>query len=208
MQNHTNKDGINLLISELESQGIKDKKVLKVMRDIPRELFISEKLIKKGYENIPLPIGYGQTISQPYIVAYMSEKLELKGKDIVLEIGTGSGYQTAVLSKLVKKVFTIEIIEPLALKAKQRLSSLGNKNIYYKIGDGKQGWKEYAPFDKIIITAVAQKDIPSAIINQLAEKGILVAPVGDYLQHIYIIKKENGKIKKYRDIPVSFVPLV
>jgi len=207
-QNHIDKNGVDLLISKLESQGIKDKKVLDVIRSIPRELFVKEELKKDSYDNRPLPIGYGQTISQPYIVAYMSEKLELSEKDIVLEVGTGSGYQTAVLAKLVKKVFTVEIIEHLGLEAKRRLSSLGLSNIFYKIGDGKKGWKEYSPFNKIIITAGAQKNVPDSILNQLAENGILIAPVGDSLQYLYIFKKENGKIKKYRDIPVSFVPLV
>ncbi len=210
LQNHINKDGVEELILELKKWGIKNQKILETIKFVPRERFVKKEYFNSAYGNYPLGINCNQTISQPYIVAYMTEKLELKKSDKVLEIGTGSGYQTAILAKLSNKVFTVERFEKLYKKAKKTLSSLGIKNVYFKMGDGKQGWKENAPFDKIIITAAAKEEseISKTLFPQLKEGGIMVAPIGENYQNLYIFKKENDEIKKYRDISVLFVPLV
>ncbi|MGQ9534846.1 MAG: protein-L-isoaspartate(D-aspartate) O-methyltransferase [bacterium] len=161
---------------------------------------------KYAYTDGPLPIGEGQTISQPYIVALMTEMLELKGEEKVLEIGTGSGYQAAILSLIAKEVYTIEIIPALAKSAQQRLESLGYKNVYVKSGDGFLGWPESAPFDGIIITCAAPR-VPEPLIEQLAEGGRLVMPEGDEWQMLVLYKKVNGQLKKTEFISVQFVPM-
>ena len=162
---------------DIKERGIKDALVLDVMRKVPRHLFVDEALRSAAYEDHPLPIGEGQTISQPYVVALMTEALRLKPGDRVLEIGTGSGYQAAVLAELVKEVYTIEIRKSLADKASERLGSLGYKNVKVKYGDGYFGWEEHAPFDAIIITASANH-IPPPLIKQLKKAGRLIIPVG------------------------------
>ena len=195
---------------ELEGQGITNQKVLKAIRSLPRELFVAPELSKNAYLNAPLPIDCSQTISQPFIVAYMTERLELKSTDKVLEIGTGSGFQAGVLAQLVQKVFTIEVYEKLSFQAQQVLNKLNFKNIKYQIGDGKLGWLEKAPFDKIIITALAQ-EIPAKLIEQLKNGGKMILPLEvnpgeEYLT--LITKLPIGKIQQEQLIQVRFVPLL
>lgn len=192
--------------TQIIARGVKDKRVLEAMLKVERHKFVPLNLQKYAYEDYPLEIGEGQTISQPYIVALMTELLELKGNEKVLEIGTGSGYQAAILAELCKKVYTIEIIPSLAENAKKLLKNLGYKNIKVKTGDGFYGWKEYAPFDGIIVTC-APSDIPKPLIDQLAEGGRMVIPVGDIYQELLLIKKEKGKLIRKSIIPVRFVPM-
>ncbi|MGQ9817115.1 MAG: protein-L-isoaspartate(D-aspartate) O-methyltransferase [bacterium] len=188
------------------ARGIKDKNVIDAMLKVARHKFVPKEYEKYAYTDGPLPIGEGQTISQPFIVALMTEMLELKGEEKVLEIGTGSGYQAAILSLIAKEVYTIEIIPALAKSAQQRLESLGYKNVYVKSGDGFLGWPESAPFDGIIITCAAPR-VPEPLIEQLAEGGRLVMPEGDEWQMLVLYKKVNGQLKKTEFIPVRFVPM-
>ncbi|KPK41134.1 MAG: hypothetical protein AMJ78_06305 [Omnitrophica WOR_2 bacterium SM23_29] len=194
---------------QLAARDITDKKVLDVMSCVERHKFVPERMKRYAYEDMPLPIGEGQTISQPYIVALMTQLLELKGKEKVLEIGTGSGYQAAILAELVKEVYTIEIIGSLGKTAEERLEELGYTNIKVKIADGYYGWEEYAPFDAIIVTAAAEY-IPQPLIDQLKVGGRLVIPVGDTrMQSLLLVQKEpGGKLKEYEITGVLFVPLV
>ncbi|OGF66023.1 MAG: protein-L-isoaspartate O-methyltransferase [Candidatus Fischerbacteria bacterium RBG_13_37_8] len=192
--------------TQIISRGVKDDRVLEAMRKVPRHLFVPSSDMQHAYIDSPLPIGEGQTISQPYIVALMTELLELKGTEKVLEIGTGSGYQAAVLAELGNEVYSIEIIDKLGKHAEQILTDLGYKNIKIKIGDGYKGWKEYAPFDAIIVTAAPEK-IPPPLLEQLKEGGRLVIPLGEYFQELYLFTKVKGEIKKKSIIPVRFVPM-
>jgi len=178
------------------------------MEAVPRHLFVPEEYQDRAYDDGPLPIGYGQTISQPYIVAYMTELLNVGPDDVVLEIGTGSGYQAAVLSRIVKKVYTVEIIEELGLAAKERLKALNYDNVEVKIGDGYYGWEEHAPYDGIIVTA-ASEYIPPPLIQQLKDKGRMIIPVGSpfSVQNLMLVEKSGDKIKTKSLIPVRFVPL-
>ena len=198
--------------SQIIRRGIKDKNVINAMLKVERHLFVNENLKNEAYEDYPLPIGESQTISQPYIVALMSEALELNKKSRVLEIGTGCGYQTAILAEIAKEVYTVERIESLSLKAKQTLNSLGYQNILFKIGNGTLGWKENAPFDAIIVTAAAKK-VYEAYIEQLSENGRLVIPVEESRFSGYqilkkIVKSNNGQIKEYSLGGCRFVPLI
>ncbi len=195
---------------QILARGVKDKKVLEAMKSVPRHLFVPKEYRNYSYYDQPLPIGFGQTISQPYIVALMTEMLNVDNEDIILEIGTGSGYQAAVLSKIVKEVYTIEIIKELGLQAEEKLKSLGYNNVNVKIADGSLGWPEKAPFDGIIVTAAAEK-IPEPLIKQLKPGGRIVIPVDNSLfgQDLLIAEKdEEGKINITKTIPVRFVPLV
>ncbi|HDZ14240.1 MAG TPA: protein-L-isoaspartate(D-aspartate) O-methyltransferase [Pricia sp.] len=195
---------------QIVARGVRDKKVLEAMESVPRHLFIPEEFRQYSYYDQPLPIGLGQTISQPYIVALMTEMLDVDNDDIILEIGTGSGYQAAVLSKIVKEVYTIEIIEDLGLQAEERLKSLGFNNVYVKIADGSLGWPDRAPFDAIIVTAAAEK-IPDPLIKQLKSGGKMVIPVDSSFlgQDLLIVEKdESGEISIEKTIPVRFVPLI
>lgn len=192
--------------TQIIARGVKDKRVLEAMLKVERHKFVPLNLQKYAYEDYPLEIGEDQTISQPYIVALMTELLELKGNEKVLEIGTGSGYQAAILAELCKEVYTIEIIPSLARRAKGLLKKLEYKNIKVKIGDGFYGWKEYAPFDGIIVTC-APATIPPKLIEQLAEGGRMVIPVGDIYQELLLIRKIKGKLIKKSIIPVRFVPM-
>ncbi len=192
---------------QIEARGITDRKVLDAMRKVERHKFVPGMQMTRAYDDHPLPIGHGQTISQPYIVALMSELCRLSGNEKVLEIGTGSGYQAAVLSLLAKKVYTIEIVKPLGEKAALRLKELGYTNVIVKIGDGYKGWPEKAPFDVIILTA-SPPEIPETLINQLADGGILVAPEGDSIQKLVRVTKNNNRIKKEIITYVRFVPMV
>ena len=196
-----------MIETQIEARGIKDKRVLEAMLKVERHKFVPESQKPFAYEDRPLPIGYGQTISQPYIVALMTELLELRGKEKVLEIGTGSGYQAAILAELAKEVYTIEIIEGLAKEAQKRLADLGYKNIKVKIGDGYLGWPEVSPFDAIVVTC-APEEIPPALIEQLKEGGKMVIPVGEFFQELKLVSKKEGKILIKNIIPVSFVPMI
>lgn len=192
--------------TQIEVRGVKDSLVLEAMRKVPRHLFVSEGLKEVAYTDGPLPIGEEQTISQPYIVALMTELLDLKGGEKVLEIGTGSGYQAAILAEIAKEVYTIEIICSLAEKSEKRLNEMGYKNITVKCGDGYQGWKEQTPFDGVIVTA-APDHIPQPLVDQLKIGGKLVIPVGDLFQELLVVTKTEKGIKKESIIPVRFVPM-
>jgi protein-L-isoaspartate(D-aspartate) O-methyltransferase len=192
---------------QIEARGVSDAGVLKAMRKVERHRFVPQHHITSAYEDHPLPIGHGQTISQPYIVALMTELCRLDGSEKVLEIGTGSGYQAAVLSLLANEVYSIEIVEPLAKLSEQRFKTMGYKNIQVKCGDGYQGWPEKAPFDVIILTA-AHPEVPKKLFEQLKEGGVLVAPVGDYFQELVRIEKVDGKMRRTLITHVRFVPMV
>jgi len=193
--------------TQLEARDITDRRVLDAMRKTPRHLFVPEKLRDEAYSDYPLPIGEGQTISQPYIVALMTQLLELGGSEKVLEIGTGSGYQAAILAGLCREVYTVEIIDTLAKRAETTLKAAGYKNITVRTGNGYIGWKEYAPFDGIIVTC-APAEVPQPLIEQLAEGGHLVIPVGTFSQELKRLTKINGKIREESIIPVVFVPML
>jgi len=189
---------------QIVARGVKDPRVIEAMKSVPRDAFVPENLKHRVFEDHPLPIGEGQTISQPYIVAYMSEHLGLKGTEKVLEIGTGCGYQTAVLSKLAKEVYSIEIVESLAKEAKIRLSQLGYSNVHCKQGDGYFGWKDKAPFDAIILTAAAP-EIPEHLLEQLGMHGNMILPVESYIQQIIRVTKTPTGTNMQVLLPVSFV---
>ncbi len=193
--------------NQLERRGIESSSVLNAMGTVKRHLFVPEQTQKHAYKDSPLPIGYGQTISQPYIVAYMTEIIQPKPDFKVLEIGTGSGYQAAVLAKLVKEVYTIEIVEELGNAAAKRLKSIGYNNVQVKIADGYFGWEEHGPFDAIVVTAAAEF-IPPPLIEQLKEGGKMIIPVGSpfMTQMLTLVKKEEGKPKTKTLFPVRFVP--
>ena len=203
---HFEKLRLRMVKGQIESRGVKDKNVLEAMKKVPRHLFVPEKYRKYAYDDRPLPIGENQTISQPYIVAYMTESLELDEDDKVLEIGTGSGYQAAILGEIAASVYTIEIVESLALRAELTLKDLGYTNVHVRVGDGYQGWPGEAPFDAVIVTA-APGHIPQPLIDQLKEGGRLVIPVGDYMQELVLVKKTDKGIEKERLLSVMFVPM-
>jgi protein-L-isoaspartate(D-aspartate) O-methyltransferase len=192
---------------QLKPRDIKDQRVLAAMAKVPREEFIPVDARVDAYEDGPLPIGYDQTISQPYIVAFMTEQLGLKPGDRVLEVGSGSGYQAAILAELVAEVYTIEIVEPLANTAKATLQRLGYKNVHIKAGDGYNGWPEEAPFDAIIVTCAPDK-VPQPLVDQLIDGGRMVIPVGErFAQQLYLLEKKNGQLKESVTLPVRFVPM-
>ncbi len=197
---------MHMVKEQIELRGIKDKRVLEAMRKVERHQFVPDRLKAYAYTDSPLPIGEDQTISQPYIVALMTELLEPKKEDIVLEIGTGSGYQAAVLGELVKEVYTIEIVEKLGKEAKKRLEELEYKNVHVRIGDGYKGWPKKAPFDKVIVTA-APDHIPQPLIDQLKINGKLVIPVGEHRQYLKVVTKTEEGVKQDSIIPVRFVPM-
>jgi protein-L-isoaspartate(D-aspartate) O-methyltransferase len=188
-------------------RGIKNRSVLDAMAAVPRHEFVPENQRKLAYEDEPLPIGYGQTISQPYIVAFMIEKLDPKPADRILEIGTGSGYQAAVLSRLVAEVYTIEILEPLAKQAAANLKRLGYLNVKVLTGDGYKGWPEHAPFDGIIVTC-APDHIPQPLVDQLKDGGQMIIPVGSPgTQELFLLRKRGTKVEQTAVLPVRFVPM-
>jgi len=187
--------------------GIKNPRVIEAIRRTPRHEFVPREQRHLAYYDMALPIGFGQTISPPFVVAFMTEALDPQPTDRVLEIGTGSGYQAAVLSPLVKEVYTIEIVEPLARRAAETLARLGYKNVFVKAGDGYLGWPEKAPFDKIIVTC-SPEDVPQPLVDQLAEGGRLVIPVGQrYQQTLYLYRKQGGKLTREALLPALFVPM-
>jgi protein-L-isoaspartate(D-aspartate) O-methyltransferase len=196
-----------MVTQQVISRGVTDQPTLKAMRKVPRHLFVPEEYKSEAYDDNPLPIGYGQTISQPYIVAYMTEVAKPDPSKTALEIGTGSGYQAAILAEIIKSVFSIEIVPELAKESEKRLKMLGYRNITVKHGDGYKGWKEFSPFNIIIVTAAAE-EIPQPLIDQLAENGRLVIPVGPPMavQELILLVKKNGKIEKSRLTFVRFVP--
>lgn len=208
-----NRDGYeyvrnSMVDDQIAARGISDQATLKAMRKVPRHLFVPPSYIKEAYSDRPLPIGYSQTISQPFVVAYMTELVKpAKGKK-ALEIGTGSGYQAAILAEIVDTVYTIEIVPELAKEAATRLKILGYKNIIAKYGDGYKGWPEHGPFDIIIVTAAADH-IPQPLKDQLANGGRLIMPVGNpaTVQELILLTKRNGKISEQRLETVWFVPL-
>jgi protein-L-isoaspartate(D-aspartate) O-methyltransferase len=196
--------------TQIQERDVRNPEVLRVMRLVPRHLFIPESARAQAYEDHPVPVGYGQTISQPYIVGLMTELLEPRKDSKVLEIGTGSGYQAAVLSGLVKQLFSIEIVPELARSASALLQQLGYRNVIVRWGDGYKGWPEQAPFDRIIVTA-APPELPKALLDQLKPGGKLVAPVGSTVfgQDLIVVDKTpDGKLRRRSVIPVMFVPMV
>lgn len=191
---------------QIEARNVKDPQVLAAMRAVPRHRFVPARSVSLAYEDYPLPIGEGQTISQPYIVALMTELLLLSGEERVLEVGTGSGYQAAVLAELAREVYSIEIVEPLARRAAATLAALGYRSVQVRAGDGYRGWPEAAPFDAIIVTA-APDHVPQPLIDQLKPDGRLVIPVGQHSQELLLITKSPRGVETRNVIPVRFVPM-
>ena len=199
-----------MIENQIIDRGVSDERVIKAMNDVPRHLFVKESLRDLAYSDGPLPIGHNQTISQPYIVAYMTEILQPDTHHTVLEVGTGSGYQAAILSKLVNHVYSIEIIPELGKEAANRLDKLGYDNVTVKIGDGYNGWEEHSPFDRIIVTA-APEQIPKKLVDQLKSGGLMILPVGktSFGQDMRIVKKDRtGQVTTQETIPVRFVPMI
>jgi protein-L-isoaspartate(D-aspartate) O-methyltransferase len=200
---------LRMVSEQLESpgRGITNSRVLEVMGRVPRHEFVPEELREYAYADRPLPIGYGQTISQPYIVAFMTEYLDPRPTDRVLEVGTGSGYQAAVLAELVAEVYTIEIVEPLADRASADLARLAYTNVHVRAGDGYRGWPGKAPFDAVIVTC-APASVPQPLTDQLAEGGRMMIPVGQiWDQHLILLEKEGGQLEQKSVLPVRFVPM-
>jgi protein-L-isoaspartate(D-aspartate) O-methyltransferase len=192
---------------QLMARGIQDTRVLAAMGKVPREEFVPDDLRRSSYSDHPLPIGHNQTISQPFIVAFMTEKLRPQPKDRILEIGTGSGYQAAILAELAAEVFSIEIVEPLGKRARDTLERLRYKNVSVKIGDGYKGWPEHAPFDSVIVTC-APDHVPQPLVDQLKENGRMIIPVGvGDAQELVLLEKEAGKMRRRSVLPVRFVPM-
>jgi protein-L-isoaspartate(D-aspartate) O-methyltransferase len=194
---------------QILDRGVRDSLTLRAMRSVPRHAFVPSSVVAFAYEDHPLPIGYGQTISQPYIVALMTEMIDPGNCSRVLEVGTGSGYQAAVLAEIVDSVFTIEIVPELAASARDRLYSLGYRNVSVRSGDGYLGWPEHAPFDAIIVTA-APDHIPQPLVDQLRDRGTMVIPVGPAgsIQELTRVRKVGGVVKTEITLPVQFVPLI
>ena len=192
--------------TQIEARGVRDAAVLRAMLKVPRHLFVPENLRSQAYADGPLPVGHGQTISQPYIVALMTEALGLKEQDRVLEVGTGSGYQAAVLAEIVREVFTIEIVEPLGRQAEEHLHALGYSNVHVRIADGYQGWPEQAPFDAIIVTA-APDHVPQPLVTQLKVGGRLIIPVGRQEQELLLLHRREDGVTRRVLTPVRFVPM-
>lgn len=205
-QDDFSKERREMVEQQIRARGITDDKVLKAMRKVPRHLFVPEPQRKFAYADSPLPIGLDQTISQPYIVAYMTEAAKIASGGKVLEIGTGSGYQAAILGEIAKEVYTIEIVPELARQSGSLLKDLGYKNVYAKEGNGYLGWPEHAPFDAIVVTA-APPEVPKALVDQLAVGGIMVIPVGTSYQEMMLITKTKDGVTEKRTIPVRFVPM-
>jgi protein-L-isoaspartate(D-aspartate) O-methyltransferase len=197
---------VDMVEHQIMARGVKNSRVIGAMMKVPRHRFVPEDKRYRAYDDGPLPIGEGQTISQPYIVALMTELLEPQKGDVVLEIGTGSGYQAAVLAEIVDTVYSIEIICKLQERADSTLKALGYNNAITKCGDGYMGWPEAAPFDGIIVTAAPEK-VPQPLLNQLKEGAKLVIPVGDYMQYLEVYTRTGDKFERERNVPVRFVPM-
>jgi protein-L-isoaspartate(D-aspartate) O-methyltransferase len=201
-----NQERERMVNDQLAARGIHDQRVLDAMRDVPRHAFVPEALVDAAYEDHPLPIGYDQTISQPYIVAAMTELAQVSAQDRVLEIGTGSGYQAAVLARLAREVYSVEILAPLAERARQTLEGLGVRNVFVRAGDGYRGWLEHAPFAAILVTA-APPAVPEPLKQQLAIGGRLVIPVGSGEQELRVLTRTESGFEERRVLPVRFVPM-
>ena len=197
---------MQMVDEQIAARDIRSPRVLEAMRRVPRHEFVPAPLRRSAYQDSPLPIGHDQTISQPYIVAYMTDALDLDGTERVLEIGTGSGYQAAVLGELVKEVYTIEIVVPLADRARQTLARLGYKNVHVRTGNGYLGWPEQAPFDRVMVTA-APDDVPPALVEQLKVGGLMAIPVGVGVQELRILRRTSSGLETLRTLPVRFVPM-
>jgi protein-L-isoaspartate(D-aspartate) O-methyltransferase len=191
---------------QLRARDIRSARVLDAMLTVPRHVFVPESQRAEAYTDSPLPIGHGQTISQPYIVAFMTQALDLAPEHRVLEIGTGSGYQAAVLAALAKDVYTIEILPPLAERARETLSALGYRNIHVRTGNGYLGWPEHAPYDRIMVTA-APDDVPPALVQQLKIGGLMAIPVGTVSQELRILRRTDSGMETLDTLPVRFVPM-
>jgi protein-L-isoaspartate(D-aspartate) O-methyltransferase len=195
-----------MVAEQVEARGVRDASTLAALRSVPRHLFVPPSELDAAYADHPLPIGHGQTISQPYIVGFMTEALGLHGGEAVLEVGTGSGYQAAVLAQIAAKVYSVEIVEPLAAEARERLARLGYSNVEVRAGDGYLGWPEAAPFQGIIVTAAAPR-VPEPLKDQLAEGGRLVIPLGDEFQELVVVTRRGDAFEERRVLPVRFVPM-
>ena len=196
-----------MVADQIRARGVRDPRVLDALMRVPRELFIPEEERAGAYEDRPVPIGYGQTISQPYIVGYMTEALKVEPTHRVLEIGTGCGYQTAVLAELAGEVYSIELIDALAERARRTLDDLHCANVHVRAGDGYAGWPEHAPYDRILGAAAAE-DLPSAMVEQLADGGILVMPIGTAYQELRVLQKRGHDLDTLATLPVRFVPMI
>ena len=196
-----------MVARQIRARGVRDPRVLAALERVPRELFIPEALRSEAFEDHPVSIGHGQTISQPYIVGYMSEALRLEPSHRVLEIGAGCGYQTAVLAELAAEVFSIEVIPELADRARTTLADLGYTNIHIRAGDGYQGWSEHAPYDRIVGAAAAEA-VPQVLLDQLKDGGILVIPIGTWSQDLHVLRKHGSSTDLLATLPVRFVPMV
>ena len=195
-----------MVAEQIVARAIRDPATLRALAKVPRHRFVPSRYEHEAYGDHPLPIGHGQTISQPYIVAFMTEALGLKGGEKVLEVGTGSGYQAAVLAEIAAQVYTIEIVEPLAREAETRLGGLGYENVHVRAGDGYAGWPEAAPFDGILVTAAAPR-IPEPLKQQLRDGGRLVVPVGEGVQELTVVTRKGDTFREERLLPVRFVPM-
>jgi protein-L-isoaspartate(D-aspartate) O-methyltransferase len=195
-----------MVAAQIEARGVRDGKTLAAMRAVPRHEFVPKAAANEAYDDHPLPIGHGQTISQPYIVGFMTEALSLRGGERVLEVGTGSGYQAAVLSRIAAQVYSIEIVAPLAAESAERLSRLGHANVHVRAGDGYLGWPEEAPFDAIIVTAAAPY-VPEPLKRQLRDGGRLILPLGEETQELVVVTRRGESFVERRVLPVRFVPM-
>ena len=195
-----------MVAQQIEARGLSDPRVLAAMRKVPRHAFVPAEEARLAYADHPLPIGLGQTISQPYIVAFMTEALALRGGETVLEVGTGSGYQAAVLGEIAAQVYTIEIVEPLARRAEALLRELGYSNVHVRAGDGYAGWPEAGPFDAIMVTAAAPR-VPEPLKQQLKDGGRMILPVGEEWQELLLVVRRGQRYEEHRVLPVRFVPM-
>jgi len=196
-----------MVADQIRARGVRDQRVLDALERVPRECFLPDDLRHEAHRDYPVPIGHGQTISQPYIVGYMTEALRLEPSHRVLEIGTGCGYQTAVLAELAAEVFSIELIPELADRARDTVQGMGYRNVSIRTGDGYDGWTEHAPFDRIIGAAAAPA-VPTALLDQLADGGLLVMPVGVAYQELQVLRKHGASVETLNTLPVRFVPMV
>lgn len=192
---------------QIRARGVADAGVLEAMTRVPRHLFVPPAVQSRAYEDTPLPIGFEQTISQPYIVGYMSEVLNVSRRHRVLEIGTGSGYQAAILAELAREVFSIEIVPELAQRAQRALADAGYRNVHVRAGNGYLGWPEQAPFDRII-GAAAAPSLPDALVTQLADRGMMVMPIGTAYQELRVMQKQGDRLETLATLPVRFVPMI
>lgn len=196
-----------MVAEQIRARGVRDERVLDALSRVPRDVFVPPESRHEAHQDHPVPIGFGQTISQPYIVGFMTEALRTDPSHRVLEIGTGCGYQTAVLAQLVKDVYSIEVIDALASRATATLSGLGYQNVHIRSGDGRDGWPEYAPYDRILVAAAAES-VPPALVEQLADTGILVIPIGVHNQDLRVLQKHGDRLDLLATLAVRFVPLV